>query len=139
MHGLHRWLAVFVRCAEENVAVPGDTFDVKDLAGDEAFKDIMRLEIAELVEDRPEVVWRLDFADADGRGVGARLQQPWSGYVAEEAVKVVVVEDAAELGNGNTFLFCSDAHGKFVAEVSVERFAHSGQTHVLTQECGNLE
>src|ERR1700723_1552073 len=100
MHGLHRGLAVFVRCAEENLAVPGDTFDVKDLAGDEAFKDIVRLKVAELVEDGPEVVWRLDFADADGGGVGARLQQPWSGYIAEEAVQVIVVEDTGEFGDG---------------------------------------
>ncbi len=104
MHGLHGRLAVFVGCAEECFAVPGDALDVKDLAGDEALEEVVRLEVAELVEDGPKVAWRFDLADADGGGVGAGLQQPRAGDVVEEVVEVVVVEDAGELGNGDAAL-----------------------------------
>ena len=79
MHGLHGRLAVFVGCAEECPSVPGDAFDVEYLAGDEALEEIVRLEIAEFVEDRPDVVRSFDLADADGGGVGAGLQQPGPG------------------------------------------------------------
>jgi hypothetical protein len=38
MHGLHRRLAVLVGRGEEDLAVPGDAFDVEDLARDEALE-----------------------------------------------------------------------------------------------------
>ena len=72
---------------------------MKDLAGDESLEEIVGLEIAEFVEDRPECVGRFDFANADRRGVGAGLQEPWSGNVLQEVAEVVVVEDGGEFRN----------------------------------------
>ena len=139
MHGLHGGLAVLVGRAEEDLAVPGDAFDVKDFAGDEAFEEVVGLEIAELVEDGPERVGGFDFADADGGGVGAGLQEPGAGDVAEEAADVVVVEDGGELRDGNAALPGADTHGELVAEVAGEGFAHAGKAHVFAQQRGYFE
>src|SRR5271168_1958635 len=118
MHGLHGRLAVFVGGAKERSPVPGDTFDVKDLAGDEALQEIVRLQVAELVKDRPECVGCFDLANADCRGVGARLQQPWAGNMAQEVAEVVVVEDRGKFWNGNTALPGTDSHREFVTKVA---------------------
>ena len=77
VHGLHGRLAVFVGGTRRATSAPGDAFDVKDFTGDETLQQVVRLEIAELIEDRPELVGCFDLANADRRGVGARLQQPW--------------------------------------------------------------
>ncbi len=42
-------------------------------------------------------------------------------------------------GTGTPLLLRADAHGQLVAEVSGERFSHSGKAHVLAQECGDFE
>ena len=66
MHGLHGWLAILEGGVEEDLAVPGDAFDVKDIPGHEPLQQVVGLEVSELVEDGPESVGGFDFADADG-------------------------------------------------------------------------
>src|SRR5258708_15961535 len=98
---------------------------MKDFGGDEALEQVVRLEIAERVEDGPERVGGFDFANADGGGVGARLQEPGAGNVPKEAADVVVVEDGGELRNGNPALPGADAHCELVAEVAAGWVGHS--------------
>src|SRR5258706_6287498 len=90
---------------------------MKDFAGHEALEQVVRLEIAERVEDGRERVGGFDFANADGGGVGARLQEPGAGNVPKEAADVVVVEDGGELRDGDAALAGAGAHGELVAEV----------------------
>src|SRR5258705_9023100 len=118
MHGLHGRLAVFEGRAEEDLAVPGDAFDVKDFAGHEALEEVVGLEVAELVEDWPECVGMSNFANADRGGVGARLQEPGTGNMGEETADVLVVEDGGELGDRDAALTGTDTHGQLVAEVA---------------------
>ena len=107
---------------------------MKDLAGDEALEQVVGLEIAEFIQNRPECVGGFDFANADRGGVGARLQEPGAGNVSQEGADVVVIKDGGELGNRNAALPGADAHCELVAEVAGEGFAHAGKTHVFAQE-----
>src|SRR5260370_37773715 len=118
MHGLHGWLAVFVGRAEEDLPVPGDAFDVKDFAGREALEQVVGLEIAEFVQNGPERVGGFDFANADRRGVSARLQEPGAGNVPQEAADVLVVEDGGELRNGDAALPGGEAPTPLGAQVA---------------------
>ena len=44
-----------------------------------------------------------------------------------------------KLRDRNAALPGANTHGQLVAEVACERFAHSGQTHVLAQQCSHLK
>src|SRR6201996_7252382 len=56
VHGVEGRLAVLVRRGEDDTAVPGDAFDVEDVAGDEALDEVVGGGIAETVEMWPDVV-----------------------------------------------------------------------------------
>ena len=83
VHGLHGWLAVLIRGTEEYIAVPGDSFCMEDIAGDEALKDIVGLEVSQGLKDWPKLVRSVNEFDADGGGIGARLQEPRAGHLLQ--------------------------------------------------------
>ena len=53
MHELKRRLAVLMDGRGEGAAAPHDAVGVEDVAGDEALQQMMRLPVAQLVEQRP--------------------------------------------------------------------------------------
>jgi hypothetical protein len=117
MHDLHRRFAVAVHFGEDHVAFAGDGVDMEDVAGDEAFEEEIALLVAELIESAPEALRFMDFADADGRGFGARLEHPWRRHAVHVGAQVVVVENSDELRYENAGAFRLVPHRELVAKI----------------------
>lgn len=112
---------------------------MKDISGNEALEKVVGLLVAELVERAPQLFLRIDMHDTDCRGAGARLQQPRSGHIAEEAMDLFGVEDAGELRHGHAGIARTLPHGELVAEEAGRRLTHAGQAQVLASQSGGLK
>ena len=52
---------------------------MKNVAGNELLQQVIRLPVAQLFERAPQLLRLVDLADAQRRGLRARLQQPGPG------------------------------------------------------------
>ena len=125
--------AVGVGFGEQHGAFGDDAVDVEDVAGNELFKEILGLAVAELVEPAPEVVGRLDFFHADARGLGARLEEPGAGDASHELAQVLVIEDVLEFGDEDAALAGFGAHGELIPEIADGAEADSGKPKVFAE------
>ena len=73
MRNIERRRAIAVGIGEEHFALGDHAVHVKDGAGNELLEQIVRLLVAQLIEQGPELVRRVNFLHADARGLRARL------------------------------------------------------------------
>ena len=68
----------------------------------------------------------MQFTNADGRCIGARLQHPGRRRLLHPMVQVVVIEDADEFWHKQISFAGADPHGELVAEEVRCRLAEAG-------------
>jgi hypothetical protein len=139
MRDAERRQAVLICGVENGLALPDQRIDVEDVPRHELLEDVERALIAQAVDRRPELLLPFDPMNADGRGIGPRLEHPWQRYVVSESVDRVVVHDRHEIGHENALVARADAHRELVAEVARGRLTHSGHAQVLAQERRHLD
>jgi len=76
---LHRWSSVTAGNREADFAIKDDAVDVKNVARDELFEQVIRLQIAQLVDETPKFLGVLHLLDADQPRHGSRLEHPRRG------------------------------------------------------------
>ena len=143
VRGLEGRLAVLVRSGEEDAALPGDAFDMEDVAGEEALDEMVAGRIAEAVEDGPDIVWIFWISSgcADG-GEGrteAGLEEPGAFGRLQEAVERVVIGDGAEGRDGHVAAGRALAHGKLVAEETRCGLAEAGEEKMFAGQGGGFK
>ena len=124
---------------EEDLALVHDGIDVEDVAGDEALQQVIRLLVAQALDNGPEFVLGMHFADADGAGHRPRLQHPRRRYAIEERRKLSVIQHVDEVGHVQPRLGGAHAHGQLVAEVARGGLAHAGDAQVLADHGGQFD
>jgi hypothetical protein len=139
MRHVERRLAVAARALKEDLPVSHEGVDVEDLAGDVAFEQEASALVAELVEDRVQIFFRVGALDADRAGARARLDHPRCRHPLDELGDLRVVQEVHELGDADPEGLSTDAHGELVTEIAGGGLAHARDAQVLAQHGRDLE
>ena len=112
---------------------------MEDIAGDESFEDEERLFVAELVEERPEIIPGRDRSNADGGGHRTGLKHVRAGHGRQELPDLVVVEYRDEVGYLEARLAGLGAHRELVPEMPGGGVAHARDPEMLADHRGLLD
>ena len=103
------------------------------LAGHQALDQVKRLIVAEFLDRPPDFLRVLQFLDAHGRRLRARLEQPRGRHVGQKVPHIVVPDDWREFGHADAEPLGFGPHRQLVAEQAGAALIEARQPQVIAQ------
>src|SRR5271170_4619506 len=136
VRSIERRRAVGVDFRKHHFAFGNDAIHVEHIAGHELLQQVVRLFVAQLLQQRPKLGGGVNFLHADAGSLRARLQQPRRIHARHEFLQAGVVQHVNKFRNVDARFFRAPAHRQLVAEMPHRGEAHAGNAQVFAQRRG---
>src|SRR6204780_2358743 len=136
VRSIERRRAVGVGLGENDFAFGNDAIHVEDVAGYKLLEQVMRLFVAQLIEQRPQIRGGMNFLHADARSLRAGLQEPRRIHARHKFLQSGVIEHVNKFRDVDAVLFRAAAHGQLVSKMAHGGEAHAGNAQVFAKRGG---